>query len=280
MMPSYARTRELVDSVPFWFHSIDVGCGVVTDGLKTAEHLHREWEQIQLPDLQAKTVLDINTWDGFFAFESERRGASVTALDFYMWAMDLPQHTRYWRECKEKNIVPQQYHRMPYFRPEELPGKRGFDVAHELRGSKVKVLIADFMTMDINSLGSFDVVLFLGTLYHMENPLDALKRLALVARDLAVIETEAVALPGYDGHSFCEFFESNELNGDVSNWWAPNERALVGMCRAAGFRRVDIVLGAPHESVQPKPSRRWGLFGRRAENDAVRRFRAVAHAWK
>ncbi len=265
----------------FWYHSIDVGSRIVTDGLTPLEELRRRWKLLRLPDLGGKTVLDINTWDGFYAFEAERHGAAlVTALDFYMWAMDLPQHVAYWRQCKEKHIVPQQYHTMPYFRPHELPGRRGFDVAYELLASKVKAIVADFMTMNLEELGVFDVVLFLGTLYHMENPFESLKRLATVTRELAVIETEAVALPGYEGHSLCEFFESNELNGDVSNWWAPNERALTGMCRAAGFRRVDIVLGAPHESVQPAPSRRWCLFRRFVQKEAIRRFRAVAHAWK
>ena len=74
MTSSYENSQKLVDSVPFWFHSIDVGSGVVTRGHKTAEQLRREWDQMQLPDLRGKTVLDINTWDGFFAFESERRG--------------------------------------------------------------------------------------------------------------------------------------------------------------------------------------------------------------
>jgi len=61
-----------------------------------------------------------------------------------------------------------------------------------------------------------------------------------------------------------EFFPSNELNGDVSNWWAPNALALEGICRAAGFRRVET--WATDDPV-------------RAEN-GVERYRLVAQAWK
>jgi len=274
-MVSTDRVRELVDSVPFWWHSIDVGGGVVSNGQRSAEQVRRQWEDLKLPELRGKTVLDINTWDGFFAFEAEKHGASsVCALDFYMWAMDLQEHRRHWKECQEKNVIPEPYHEMPYFKPAELPGKRGFDVAHQLRGSNVKSLVADFMNTDLERLGKFDVVLFLGSLYHMENPLESLKRLATVTRELAVIETQAALVPGYEHHSLCEFFESNELNGDVSNWWAPNEMALCGMCRAAGFPRVDVVSGTPSQAVG------GGLRHLITGKNGVVRYRAVVHAWK
>lgn len=64
-----------VNSVPFWWHSIDLGDGVVTPGYKTPEMLARELDAMRLPDVRGSTVLDIGGWDGFFAFEAERRGA-------------------------------------------------------------------------------------------------------------------------------------------------------------------------------------------------------------
>jgi len=271
--------RNRVASVPYWFHSIDLGHGIVTRGEKTAELLARELIGLRLPDLRGKTVLDVNTWDGFYAFEAERRGASaVTALDFYMWAMDQEQHTRYYRECRVNGVVPKPYHEMPYYLPQELPGKRGFDVARQVLDSRVRPIVADFMEIDLARLGTFDVVLFLGTLYHMENPLESLRRLSAVTRELAVIESEAVLLPGVGDRAVCEFFESNELNHDVSNWWSPNERALTGMCRAAGFRRVDVLVPPP---APPKRSRLRALLGGAppAAGSALR-YRLVAHAWK
>ena len=145
------------------------------------------------------------------------------------------------KESKEQGVVPRPYHTMPYYKPDELPGKKGFDTAHKALGSNVEVVAADFMEMDIEPLGTFDIVLYLGSLYHMENPLGALRRVSMVTREVAIIESEAVHFPGYQDHALCEFFESNELNGDVSNWWAPNDKAMAGLCRAAGFKRVAMV---------------------------------------
>lgn len=270
---------RLVSSVPTWFHSLDFGDGVVSQGHKSREQLLKEWRQMNLPDLHGMTVLDINSWDGFFAFEAEKHGAaSVAALDFYMWAMELGEHSRYWRECLKHNVAPKPYHEMPYYRPNELPGKRGFDAARRIFNSRVNAIVGDFMTMELNPLGQFDIVLFLGTLYHMKDPLGSIERLAAVTKRLAVIETEAIDVVDHRDRAMCEFFASNELNGDVSNWWAPNLPALIGMCRAAGFERVEVQVGEP-------PSRR-SLLPLRAikrlisKNGQLRRYRAVVHAWK
>jgi len=122
----------------------------------------------------------------------------------------------------------------PYFRPSELPGKCGFDTAHDLLGSRVQTVVADFMNTDVKEVGNFDVVLFLGVLYHMKYPLEALERLAALTREVAVIETEAVFLPGLEDHAFCEFFEKEELQNDPTNWWAPNEKALIACAEQRG----------------------------------------------
>jgi tRNA (mo5U34)-methyltransferase len=262
-----AELQAMAQSVPFWFHSIDFGEGVVTNGWKSRSHLEYEINSFRLPDLRGKTVLDINTWDGFFAFEAERRGAArVVALDQYMWAMDPIAHHNYWKECQERGVVPEAYPTMPYYKPDELPGKIGFDTAHRALGSQVEVVVADFMEVDVADLGMFDVVFYFGSLYHMENPLGAMKRVATVTKELAIIETEAVLFQGVEKHALCEFFESNELNGDVSNWWAPNEKALAGLCRAAGFSRVESVVGPPPVIE--------------TDQATVTRYRSVVHAWK
>ena len=289
MQTAYSREQleEMARSVPVWFHSIDLGQGVLTNGMRTAPHLARATEELRLPDLLGKSVLDVNAWDGFFSFEAERRGARrVVALDHYMWAMDQAEHFRYWKECKSRGITPQPYHTMPYYRPDELPGKAGFTMARQALQSRVEDVVGDFMEMDLSGLGSFDVVLYLGSLYHMRDPLRALERLAAVTGELAVIETEAVELPMYEQRAFCEFFETNELNGDVSNWWAPNEKALAGLCRAAGFQRVEIVSGAPERwSRRGLRVAAGGMLrrlspGKKETGPRVVRYRAVAHAWK
>src|SRR6266513_5553982 len=73
--------QEQIDRVPFWWHSIDIG-GVVTPGLVSMDRQQQMLRDIRLPDLKGKSVLDIGTFDGFFAFEAERLGATrVVALD-------------------------------------------------------------------------------------------------------------------------------------------------------------------------------------------------------
>jgi tRNA (mo5U34)-methyltransferase len=279
----------MAKSVPFWFHSIDLGSGIVTHGAKSAEFLGEELEALRLPDLRGKTVLDINAWDGFYAFEAERNGARrVVALDRMMWATELAGWNRYWLECKEQGEVPVPFQSSPFWHPETLPGKVGFDVAHKALDSRVESVVGDFMEMDITPLGQFDVVFYLGSLYHMENPLEALRRVFSVTAEVAIIETEAVVISEHEETALFEFFPTNELNGDVSNWWAPNEKALVGMCRAAGFTRVEVIKG-------PAPRRFAGktLYSRLRSSvgyalrefslmkkQHLARYRAIVQAWK
>jgi tRNA (mo5U34)-methyltransferase len=257
--------QQAARGVPFWFHSIDLGEGVITPGNKPAGTLRTELDALRLPDLRGKTVLDVGAWDGFFSFEAERLGARrVVALDHYAWSMDLEKQQAYWRACRDQGVCPRHYHEVPeLWRPDELPGKKGFDLAKRILGSRVEPLVADFMEMDLAPLGTFDVVLYLGVLYHIQDPFAALRRLASVTGERAVIETAAATFRGLEDHAMCQFLEANELNHDVGNWWVPNRKGIEGMCRAAGFSRVEVLTPAPKDN-----------------GAAVQVYRAVAHAWK
>jgi len=252
-----------------WFHSIDLGDGVITPGRKGGglDYMKRELDALRLPDLEGKSVLDIGAWDGFYSFQAERLGASrVVALDDYAWSVDFGAETRPAAAAPVRADVPERFRDAPHmWAPERLPGKRGFDVAHQALGSEIEAVVANFMEMELDALGTFDVVLYLGVLYHMEDPLRALRRVAAVTREMAVVETAGVRAAGLEDRALCEFFESDELEGDPSNWWAPNARALAGLCRAAGFRRAEVV--EPLESAGATP-------------EGVQRGRLVAHAWR
>ena len=270
MLGRLRRRRELkrmVASVPFWWHSIDLGDGVVTPGRKSPDVHLAELAAMRWPDLRGKSVLDIGGWDGFYAFEAERRGASrVAVLDHYMWAMDVPGQQAYWRHCAEIGEVPAPYHTTEYWHPDELPGKRGFDVARTALRSSVEAIAVDFMDVDLASVGQWDVTLYLGVLYHMEDPIRALKRLASVTGELSVIETETVVVPGLEDQAMWRFFPTNEVNADISNWWAPNLTALRGAAKAAGFRAVETVSGPPPQLL--------------SEGGGPYHYRAVVHALK
>lgn len=249
-----ARLRRMAESVPFWFHSIDLGHGVVTQGHKTREVLEAELAAFGLPeDLTGASVLDIGGWDGYFAFAAERRGASrVAVLDHYMWSLDIPGQQAYWQRCRDEGVTPLPYHETEHWQPDRLPGKRGFDTAREALGSSVEAIVADFMTTDLTELGTWDYVLYLGVLYHIPDPMTALQRVGSVTRTCAVIETEAVVIPGFEHEALWRFFPGAELNADVSNWWAPNMAALVGALAPAGFDGTEVRRG-PDPALLEQP---------------------------
>jgi tRNA (mo5U34)-methyltransferase len=228
----------------FWWHSIDLG-DRVTPGHKSPERLDWEWNNLHLPPLAGRTLLDIGAWDGYFSFRAEREGASrVVALDHYVWSLDLPKQQAYWRECSERGITPDPYHERPeLWHPETLPGRAAFELAHKELASGVEPIVADFMTVDPDAVGVFDVVLFLGVIYHVEEPLAALRRLRSLTGSLAVIESEAITVD--DDRSLWELVPGAELNADVGNWWVPTEAGLHALVRAAGFARAETVGRAP-----------------------------------
>ncbi|MEO0975963.1 MAG: DUF1698 domain-containing protein [Pseudomonadota bacterium] len=253
--------KSAIEAIPFWFHSIDVGDGVVTPGRRSLEGMHDKWNACKIPDLTDKSVLDIGAWDGFFSFEAERRGArKVTALDRFIWERRISEAPEL---CKVMlNAGTMDDRRIPGYVDSSLPNKAGFDTVHRLLGSKVEQYIDDLATVDPIDLGMHDVVFYLGGLYHKADPLGILKRLSAVTREMAIVETAGIDTPGIDT-AMCEFYPGRELNGDQTNWWAPNAKALVGMLKAAGFRHAEIV-------------NRSGF----QENDGFNRLRLFAHAFK
>jgi tRNA (mo5U34)-methyltransferase len=233
-----------------WYHSIDLGQGVVTRGIdQTAYRLAR----IDLPaSLDGKTVLDVGAWDGFFSFEAERRGAArVVAADYYSW------HGAGWGTGN---------------------GKAGFELARRALSSKVEDVDIDVMDLSPERIGTFDVVLFLGVLYHLPHPLLALERLASVANDLVIIET-VVDMVGFRRPAVA-FYPGRELNDDPTNWWAPNIPAMEGLLHTAGFSRVHTVTRLPSLPYRAARAMVHQLRGKNDLESAFRQDRAAFHAFK
>jgi tRNA (mo5U34)-methyltransferase len=237
-----ASVRERVRDID-WYHSIDLGAGIVTPG----NPVNRAMVDRGLPDVAGRSVLDVGAWDGFYSFLAERRGAArVVALDHYAWCVDFEARLEYWRACDAAGELPDQGRDFTDFhRPDTMPGRRGFDLAREVLDSRVEPVVADFMTVDPAELGRFDVVLFLGVLYHVREPLTALERIRALTAGVAVVETEAVRILGLPGARVLEFHPGGELRADHTNWFVPTEGALHALCRAAGFRRVETRIGPP-----------------------------------
>jgi len=232
----------------------------------------------QLPPFERRSVLDVGAWDGYYSFLAERRGAArVVALDHYSWGVDIPTRDRYWKQCGDAGTLPDHELDTTEFWRADLPGKRGFDLARASLESKVESVVADFSTVDLTTLGTFDVVLYLGVLYHMKEPLASLERVRSVTREVAVIETAAVRAPGDAGHSLVLFHVGSELNRDFGNWYQPNLEALCALVLAAGFSRVEVVQGPPAPRSRWKPGRVWTRLLDRAR--PVEEYRAIVHAY-
>ena len=203
--------RRAVDEIR-WFHQIDLGDGVVTPGV---DQTLEKAKTIGLPtDLRGKTVLDVCAWDGFFSFEAERRGADrVVAIDRATWTAP-PGPDNPWS------------------------GQAGFNLARRALGSRVEDLDVGIDELSPERIGSFDVVLFLGVLYHLPDPLPILERVASVTRERLILETHA------DLQSLrrpaMAYYPGDELHGDASNWWGPNLPLLEALLRGHGFTRIEV----------------------------------------
>ncbi len=278
-----ASLDELLAEHPEWYHSIELAPGIATPGRAPLAHWEGVFRQLRLPPLEGRSVLDIGAFDGFFSFACERAGASrVVALDHYVWSTDLPGYMKAYREARAARTFLPAPHESPFWNPEELPGRRPFDAARRWLESRVEPVVGDFMTLDAKSLGSFDVVLLLGVLYHLTDPVGAVSRAFELTRPggLCVIETEAMEIPWSGSRPLFEFFPGDELMGDTSNWWAPNRAALLGLCRAAGFEEVEAL--PPIRPYQEPLRRVLGALRRGAARTRLLplplRYRLAVHA--
>lgn len=239
------------------------------------------------PTVAARSVLDIGAWDGYYSFMAERRGArEVVALDHYVWGVDFGARDAYWAACFAQGTLPDQARDLTDFWRPELPGRRGMELAIEALDSKVQPRLADFATTDLNTLGLFDVVLYLGVLYHMKEPLSCLERVRAVTREVAVIETQALHVQGLEHERMLQFHAGGEVNNDFGNWYVPSEPALHSLCRAAGFSSVKTVLGPPAIPTAGPPSVRSRVLHRLGLRDtsestspASTLYRLMVHAY-
>jgi tRNA (mo5U34)-methyltransferase len=223
------QIRERAAALGEWFHNIDL------DGVPTApdhflnDYPNVKWRRFQhsIPeDLTGRTVLDIGCNAGFYSIEMKRRGAErVLGVDFDERYLE---QARFAAEVKDADI---EFRRLSVY-----------DLA-ELRET-------------------FDIVLFMGVLYHLRHPLLALDLIhEHVASDLLVyqsmqrgsaeidpvrgdydfFEQDHFDRPGYPKLHFIEHQYAN----DWTNWWAPNAACSAAMLRSAGFQ----VLEHPEEEV-------------------------------
>lgn len=199
------RIQEMAQRVQsrFRYHTIELPDGSTLPGLQTPDHMRWRLSLFPLPeDLRGKRVLDIGAWDGWFSFECERRGAEVVAVD-----------------CIALNT---------------------FIEAKELLGSRVEYLTLDVSELSASQLGTFDIVLFFGVLYHLRHPLLGLEKIVELCTDTALVESFVIASETRTIPAVMEFYERTELGGQIDNWCGPSPEGLLAMCRSAGFAQAEL----------------------------------------
>lgn len=184
------------------YHSLELPDGTVLPGLISLEQLKWRLNQFPIPsNLNGKRVLDVGTWDGWFAFEMERRGAEVVAID--------------------------------------SNPKGNFLTNRDLMQSKVEFVSADICRVTPAQMGYFDIVLFFGVLYHLKHPLLGIENVCRLTREMACIVSYVTDGGSCASTPAMEFYETTELRGQFDNWCGPNTQCLLAWCRAAGFPRVE-----------------------------------------
>jgi tRNA (mo5U34)-methyltransferase len=205
-----------------WYHTIDLGQGVATPGQYDLEPLLPHYG---IPGtLAGKSVLDVGPAHGYFAFEFERRGATVATAELPNWAehdaSPVLQH-----EFARAGDSPESYHR----------GALGFAI--EARGSQVRRHFCNVYDLTPERVGTYDFVFCASVLLHLTDPLRALFGIRRVCRDEAVIATGIDTTLHVMGQSRALFV--GQPNGQA--FWLPTITCLEQMVLAAGFARVERV---------------------------------------
>ena len=214
-----------------WYHTIDLGNGVATPGWFD---LRPVLPHYPLPErLDGKRVLDVATFDGFWAFEFERRGAAeVVALDIDSFAeVDMAPRIR-----REKDPA--------YFARKT---GHGFALAKEVLQSKVRREVCNVYDLSPERLGKFDFVFISDVLLHLMNPMKALNNVASVTAGQAMIVD--VFNPNLPGRLM-----SYESGINHNTWWELSFGALEQMIRDAGFSRVALKKSIPLGYANSSPA--------------------------
>jgi tRNA (mo5U34)-methyltransferase len=225
-----------------WYHSIELGAGVVTPGFFDTRPTVGK---VPLPArLDGKRCLDVGTWDGFWAFELERRGAaSVTAIDIEdpsRW--DWPPHTL---------VGSARADRLRYLQ-EFKSGAASFALAKEALDSSVERIDCSVYDLDPEVHGTFDFVFLGSLLLHLRDPVRALEKVRSVCTGEAVIAETIELLPSLARPRT----PTARLEGlDQSWWWQPNAAAFRRMVRSAGFEITERtgIYFLPTGAAHPQP---------------------------
>ena len=200
-----------------WYHTLELP-GYTTPGIFD---LRGSVGEYGLPaDLSGKRCLEVGTWDGFWAFELERRGAEVVALDL--------------DDERDLDFPPR---RRPASFPDE-PRGAGFALAHRMLGSRVERISRSVYEATPEELGTFDLVFCGSVLIHLRDQLLALERIAGLTRSGGMF----ISAEEYDRLADLVPIPVSRFRADRESavvFWLPSRRTWKRMLWTAGFDRVE-----------------------------------------
>jgi tRNA (mo5U34)-methyltransferase len=191
-----SAAQDLVASVPHWHHKFEIYPGIITPGTYDPSLL---WDKLKIDTrCEGKRILDIGASDGFFTRKLDTLGGNVTAVDY-----------------REK-------------------GGHGFGVMEKIYGKEFPYKHTNVYDIDVNSFGRFDIILFLGVLYHLPDMMRVFHKLRALCGSTLLLET-------HSDNEFCKdipaarYYKATSLSGDITNFWSPNALCVLDMLYDAGF---------------------------------------------
>ena len=250
MVDRISLARTAIRSNPIWYHTIELAPGVLTPG---QIDLRATADKVLPDDLAGKRALDVGTFDGFWAFELERRGAKVVAIDVEQpAAAQWPPNNRPQLEQEAAELG--------------VALGPGFELAARLLESRVERVTCDVLDLTPHRVGGhFDVVFMGALLVHLRDPVLGLERVLEVIRPgghLYQLEPLSLRLSAIHPRRPVAVLQTLDT---PFNWWLPNWSAMKTWLRTAGFadpRRLGL-----HRPRQRRPMRGWfcGVASRRPD---------------
>jgi tRNA (mo5U34)-methyltransferase len=197
---SRSEAQTLIDSRPWWYHRFEIFPGLWTPGVyDPSGTLH----ELRLPtDMRGMRVLEIGPADGYFTKAISSCGATVVAIDY------------------------------------AAKDHYGFDVMEKLSGQTYNFHQCNLLDINASALGTFDLIICLGVLYHLPDPVRGIWKLSTIPTKKLILET--VVSNKYGDQCVAEYLHGISPNGDYTNFWAPTPKCCEMILLDVGFT-VDSV---------------------------------------
>lgn len=262
-IPDTLDPRAAFAAVPLWYHTLELGDGVVTPGWFD---LRPVVESLPWPDVEGKRCLDVGPWDGFFSFELERRGAAEVI------ALDIGDHSQWDWSAEARAQGPEVLR--------EMAGPEvgaGFRAAREALGSRVERIESNVYDLSEATAGRFDVVVCGTLMLHLRDPVRALEAIRSVC-DGHFMSCEQIRL-GLSLRQRKRPLAEFEL-GENCQWWVPNQAGHHGLVASAGFdiEETRPIYAVPLGEQHPSHDRPLHSFAQRLVTRVVAGRVGVPHS--